>query len=203
MRGGGLFVVDGQHRLEAARLRGDLTDLPCVVNVSGGAAEEAKAFVAINRTRKPLARFDLFRADLEAGDSHALAVMAVITKAGLSLAPHTNTTAWRPGMIGNLGGILRAWAKDGPAAVGLGLEALALAFPDEVLRFAGTIFPGCSAVFAAHPDAPPAVLAKLLSVHGQPCLAEWVRERREALACKWDEAARVEIVSLWEEDEAA
>lgn len=29
--GGGLFVIDGQHRLEAARLRGDIPQLPCVV----------------------------------------------------------------------------------------------------------------------------------------------------------------------------
>src|SRR5947207_2595614 len=30
-QGGALYVIDGQHRLEAARQRGDIAQLPCVV----------------------------------------------------------------------------------------------------------------------------------------------------------------------------
>jgi ParB-like chromosome segregation protein Spo0J len=53
---GGLMVVDGQHRLEAARLRGDIEDLPCVVTAYRNAGDEAAAFVALNQQRRPLAR---------------------------------------------------------------------------------------------------------------------------------------------------
>jgi hypothetical protein len=59
---GGLYVVDGQHRLEAAKLRGDIQQLPCVISHFDSAAEEAASFVALNQQRRPLNRLQLFRA---------------------------------------------------------------------------------------------------------------------------------------------
>lgn len=64
---GSLWVVDGQHRLAAARLRPDIYDLPCVVVHSAAASDEAAMFVALNQQRRPLTALDLFRASLEAG----------------------------------------------------------------------------------------------------------------------------------------
>ena len=64
---GALYVVDGQHRLEAARLRRDLYDLPCSVYDFATTGDEADAFVAINQQRKPLGALDLFRAAVEGG----------------------------------------------------------------------------------------------------------------------------------------
>ena len=64
---GELYVVDGQHRLEAARLRGDLHDLPCSVYDFQFVAHEADAFVALNQQRKPLTRLDLFKGAVTGG----------------------------------------------------------------------------------------------------------------------------------------
>lgn len=91
-----LFVVDGQHRLAAARLRGDIGDLPCVVVSYGDAGGEAQAFVALNSRRRPLAALDLFRAALAAGDPEAATIDRLVTRAGLRLAPHL-TSPWRRG----------------------------------------------------------------------------------------------------------
>ena len=64
---GELYVVDGQHRLEAARMRGDLHDLPCSVYDFRLVSHEADAFVALNQQRKPLTRLDLFKGSVIGG----------------------------------------------------------------------------------------------------------------------------------------
>lgn len=143
------FVIDGQHRLAACRLRGDIAQLPCVVVEYTSAADEAASFVHLNQQRKPLSKLDLFKAALASEDDHARAIMAAINGAGLSLAPHMNATVWKPGMVSNIGGIERAWSKYGPLATREALECLSTAFAGEVLKYAGTIFPGIVAVCAA------------------------------------------------------
>lgn len=64
---GELYIVDGQHRWEAARLRRDLYDLPCSVYDFASVGDEATAFVALNQERKPLGALDLFKAAVEGG----------------------------------------------------------------------------------------------------------------------------------------
>jgi hypothetical protein len=139
---GSLMVVDGQHRLEAARLRGDLAHLPCVITRFGNAGDEAAAFVALNRQRRPLAKLDLFKAALAAGEAEETAIAAAISDAGLILAPHSNFVSWKPGMVSNIGGIHAAWREKGEHATRIALAALADGFAGAVLRYAGTIFPG-------------------------------------------------------------
>jgi hypothetical protein len=59
---GKLYVVDGQHRWAAAKLRGDVWQLPCVVRSFASTEEEAAAFVALNQERTPLTALQIFRA---------------------------------------------------------------------------------------------------------------------------------------------
>jgi hypothetical protein len=141
-----LFVIDGQHRLMAARLRGDIEQLPCVIVTYGSVAEEAAAFVQLNQQRKPLTRLDLFRAAVASGDAQASAIVAALTEAGLSLAPHGNYTAWKPGMVSHIGGIERSWTRDGPEVAGRALVALGHGFAGQVLRYGGTIYRGIARV---------------------------------------------------------
>lgn len=137
---GTLWVVDGQHRLAGARLRNDIYDLPCVVTAYDSMADEAASFVAMNQQRRPLNALDLFRAALAAGDDEATEVQALIVAAGLTLATHTNHTAWKPCMVSNIGGIRGAFRQHGKAAALAGLQALATAWPGAVLQYAGSIF---------------------------------------------------------------
>lgn len=50
----GKFVIDGQHRLAAARMRPDIPYLPCCIASYAGSADEARMFIAANRTRRPI-----------------------------------------------------------------------------------------------------------------------------------------------------
>lgn len=145
---GALYVIDGQHRLAAARLRRDIQMLPSVVVEYASAADEAASFVHLNQQRRPLGKLDLFKAAVASGDPQACAILEAMKDAGLSVAPHLTAAAWKPGMIGNIGGIESAWRNAGPTAATEALHALATAFAGEVLRYAGTIFPGIVAVCA-------------------------------------------------------
>lgn len=148
-----LFVIDGQHRLAAARLRGDIGQLPCVVVEYASPADEAASFVHLNRQRAPLNKLDIFRAAVASEDPEAKAILAAIEVAGLKVAPHSNYTAWKPGMISNIGGVERIWRSNGAAICSAALRAMAEAMEGQVLRYAGTIFPGIAAVCAVEMSA--------------------------------------------------
>lgn len=187
---GSLWVVDGQHRLAAARLRRDIYDLPCVIVPSGGLSDEAANFVALNSQRRKLSALDLFKAALASGDKDALAVMEAIEAAGLSLAPHFNHTCWKPGMVSNIGGILALQRKAGTAVVRRALGVLAQAFDGEVLRYCGTLFGGIGGVIANDPGTDDELLVMILQANSQ---AEWMTEigiAKATLDKRWPDAAR-------------
>lgn len=148
------FVIDGQHRLEAAKLRGDIQFLPCIISSFDSIAEEASCFVSVNTARKRVTPLDTFRAQLAAGDGRAVQVMAVIDAAGLSLAPHGNHISWRPRQIACVAGVRNAVARHGEAVAGAALADLAAAFPDEPLQYAGRILAGLYPLHASPPPRP-------------------------------------------------
>lgn len=145
---GKVYVVDGQHRLAAAKLRGDIDLLPCVVRHFANYEDEAAAFVALNQQRRPLSKLDLFKAALAGGDMEAAQIAQCLEANGLSLAKHTNYTAWKPGELAIVGGLQRCYRVHGIQVLDVSLAALAAAFHGQVLQYAGSIFPGVEAVVA-------------------------------------------------------
>lgn len=175
-REGRLFVVDGQHRLAAAKLRGDIQQLPCLIEEFSDVAEEAALFNDLNDKRRPVSAIDKFRAAVVAGDAECIAIGAALDRAGLALAPHTNPTCWKAGQIANIGGIRSAWKTHGAAATELALTLMADAFKGQVLAYAGTIFPGLAAVCAGRSGEDviaDAQLTRLIAVLGQRTQEQW------------------------------
>ena len=175
-RDGRLFVVDGQHRLAAAKLRGDIQQLPCLIEEFADVAEEARLFNDLNDKRRPVSAIDKFRAALVAGDADCMAIGAALERAGLALAPHSNPTFWKPGQIANIGGIRAAWKSHGPTATELALTLMANAFKGQVLSYAGTIFPGLVAVCAgptSEGGISDAALTRLIAVLPSQPQEEW------------------------------
>lgn len=145
---GSLWVVDGQHRLFAAKMRGDIPHLPCVVSRYASLSDEAAAFVSINQLRKPLGKVDLFRAALAAGDDEAASIGCLVAGAGLTIAPHSNYTAWKPGMLFCVPGIQRAYRSIGGKATATALLLLARGFEGQILQFAGQMLEGLFGIAA-------------------------------------------------------
>lgn len=99
-RGGEYWVIDGQHRVLAAKRRSDITHLPCVVFQTEGVKQEAIAFLDLNTGRKPVSSIGKFKAMLAAGDEAASTVhrvledLGVTTKATASKGKELKSVAW-------------------------------------------------------------------------------------------------------------
>jgi hypothetical protein len=82
-RDGGLWVIDGQHRLMAAMRRSDISKLPCIVFSTVSIKEEAKGFLSSNGNRKPVGAIGKFKAMNVAGDASAIYVSQKLDSLGL------------------------------------------------------------------------------------------------------------------------
>jgi hypothetical protein len=149
---GRLFVVDGQHRLRAAALRGDVYQLPCVIVAHDGEADEARAFVALNQQRKPLTPFALFMAAIAAGDEEAVTIDRLVRAAGLRLTGAAGLAARKPGWIDCTTAIQRVFRRHGERPVVRTLEQLGKVFGGEVLRSSSTFFTAIAALVATEGD---------------------------------------------------
>lgn len=175
---GQMMVIDGQHRLAAARMRGDIDQLPCTILHHTSAAEEAASFVALNQMRRPLNGLEVFRAAVASGDAEAAAIKAAVEKSGLVIATHTNNASYKPGEIGNIGGLRKAWRTHGPNVTAKALRVMATAFAGQKILYAGTTFPGIVAVLAARPKIAACDLAQALSARGQSAIYSEVMKVR-------------------------
>lgn len=84
-RDGVFYVIDGQHRLLAARKRADISELPCLVFDEMTEVKEAQAFLDVNKNRSVMRAHDTHNAAAVAGDELAAYVNRVIEETGLSL----------------------------------------------------------------------------------------------------------------------
>lgn len=184
---GGLYVVDGQHRLAAARLRADVWQLPCVVRSFDSKEQEAAAFVALNQERRPLSRLQIFKAALAAGDFEASQIVVAVEEAGLSIATTTNLDTVPPGGLSNVGGLQNCYRVHGLQVLTASLDVLAQSFKGQILRYAGTIFPGIVAIVATELESDASftegeTFGLLTEMIGGVEQVQWVKDLNTALA---------------------
>lgn len=202
---GTLFVIDGQHRLAAARLRGDIQQLPAMVKEYASAADEAATFVHMNQQRRPLSPLQVFHAAVASKDSEACAIVTAIEAAGLQLVRTTNLETSPPGSITNVGGLQKAWRRSGAKVTAEALRVLAAAFAGEKLIYAGTIFPGIVAVCqdelrhgGAFTPARFAMFTAALGKAGQPGLRQAILQAKaSAPNLNYGSAAAEAVRGLW------
>lgn len=139
-RDGRLYVIDGQHRLEAAKLRGDIAHMPVVVFDFDDPKAEAELFVQANRSRRQMSKLDDFHAAVVAGDLKAVATDEVVTSAGLTVGRIQAWQYWKPGEVVFVTAIQRALHSQGKAVVEQALRIIARAFDGLVLVGVGAIF---------------------------------------------------------------
>lgn len=84
---GKYYVMEGQHRLEAALRRSDIKELPCIVFELASVAQEAEGFIDANTKRKAVDALSKHLAGLVAKDPRSLRLEAAINGSGLTLLP--------------------------------------------------------------------------------------------------------------------
>lgn len=139
-RDGGLYIIDGQHRWEAARMRGDIPHLPCAVGNYTGSAEEAALFVAANRHRVRVNPLDMWRAAVTAGDAATIALDRMVASAGLSIAQHPAHQQLKPGELLCTKALYTALRLHGEDKVGKALVVIGGAFREQVITHSGLLF---------------------------------------------------------------
>ncbi len=127
---GSLFVIDGQHRWNGAKARGDIPHLPCVVIPAIAREEEAKTFVNLNTARQRLSQVEIFNGMLAASDPDALAMVKLLDETGWSLTRHNNSANYKPGELGCAPMLVRQVRAIGEAPVRNALTALREAYRD-------------------------------------------------------------------------
>jgi hypothetical protein len=178
---GGLYVVDGQHRLQAAKLRGDIWQLPCVVTSFATAADEAASFVALNQQRRPLNRLQIFKAALAAGDGEATIINEALAASEMWVGTSNDLNIQKPGAMTCIGALEGCLRSHGEAALISALSILRQAFEGQVLRYAGTMFPGIAGIVAAEIAADPKFALSdrfelMVEMVGGAQQSEWVAE---------------------------
>lgn len=147
-----LFVVDGQHRLEAARIRGDIVQLPCVIFHPGDPADEAAVFVELNQARRPLTAYALYNAALTSGDERAIALAGLLRDAGLAFTGAADPERMKPGQINNVGTVRKWHERNGDRRTRVVLTAIGTAFRGQVIKISGSLFMGVAGVVLDHDE---------------------------------------------------
>lgn len=124
---GGLYaIIDGQHRVHAARMAG-IESVPCQV-VHMTRAEQAAAFAAVNGEVTKVTAWQVFKAALAAGEGWAVDAASAATEAGCQLMT-SNVSSWtkQPKQIYAVSGFRRVLASHGRDSVIAALAAIARA----------------------------------------------------------------------------
>lgn len=149
-RDGSLFVVDGQHRLEAARHRGDIAQLPCVIVHPADPADEAAAFVALNQRRRPLTAFAMYNGALAAGDEAAIQLQRLLDKHRLSFSGAADIKNLKPGQLNNIATVRKWHGLRGDGLTDTLLCCIGRAFAEHVITIPTLLFMGSAAVVLEH-----------------------------------------------------
>jgi len=119
---GKFYVIDGQQRLEAAKIA-DVKKIRCMIFlVDGKPATEAHLFSKINKERTSLKPYDLYKSDLVTGVEDAVLVDDICSKLDYEVMPKGGSTNGRSVICIQK---MRHWAKRDPQIFEDGMEVAA------------------------------------------------------------------------------
>lgn len=140
-------IVDGQHRATAAALCG-VEKVPCQI-VEALRGEQAAAFRAINGNTTRPHTIQLFHAAVTAGETCALQVVQVCTRAGVRVARSLGPCRDRETF--SVGAIRKGIERHGEATVELALKMIVHSGDGAAIELTRTIVVAVIEVLAANP----------------------------------------------------
>lgn len=201
----GFVVVDGQHRVEAARLHPAIDRIPCSVVTLPDQAAEVETFIAINGARMTVHAQHLLKARLAAGDTAASTIMEVCRRAGVQIAGRGRLGGLLPGRTQAAGKIeicIRRFRADAVVEALLALQAAA----GERTNQLGAVAIGAACRLVHELEAGWDRDRFVRAVRGRP-VEDWVHEARpfafgmggidKAVAAAWKTAFDAQPVSIF------
>lgn len=187
--GGRFNVVDGQHRLEAAKRLPHVQDLPCFISDAKDVREQARLFVSINQARVNVTPVQVFWAQVLAGDEEATGIVNAAKRAGVKIMRYVRIkTAMAPHETLALGALRKLYRGElGPQPGGAPmvtdiLKLMREAYPDKPGQLGGHYI-GAVARVLANQVKRPVMLETLRRTdsHQMSIEAAKLREKNEEL----------------------
>jgi hypothetical protein len=150
---GSLWVVDGQQRIEALRIRGSHKWVRCEVFASKGPEHEAEVFKNVNKNRTQLQPLQLFHAMLTAGDEHCWKIKDLVEKHGFTIPKggiDHNTAEQRAKQFKAVAMLSRVLTRYEEAGIDFVLSTIAKVWPDDPLRTKGEVIGGLGIFWKNH-----------------------------------------------------
>ncbi len=94
-RAGLYYVIDGGHRLLAARSRTDIGKLPCIVFQTEDIKQEAEGYLNANTQRRPMSAVEKFKALVITGDAAACKIAELLASANFEITSVTSAHSIR------------------------------------------------------------------------------------------------------------
>lgn len=140
-------VIDGQHRLEAAKRHPLIDSLPCYIIDAPDVAKQAAIFVAVNSRRIALTSLQQFHAAVAARQPEAMAAAGLCADAGVRILKAPPSSNIPPRSIISPFALLKMVRQVGRPAVATAIKVLAETHPETLNAFrAPTIAALCRVV---------------------------------------------------------
>jgi hypothetical protein len=174
-RDGSFFVLDGQHRLAAARLAG-VPELAATVYDDLTPAAEARLFVELNTLRVRPSAMDIFRARLHAGDEVAQSVLRAATASDVRIDIDRKSGGNRgSGVTRAIGALMATHAAGGESLVRETLTCLRTAWPEERQALEAVPIFGVASFILTYRDHPRYDFARLARKLGEVSTGVFLR----------------------------
>lgn len=193
-----LYIIDGQHRWAAAKMRADIPHLPAMISRFETSIAEAKFFVAVNTARRQPSALDRFHAQCVAGDEESLAIRSIVEEIGLRVGRSNHKIHDRE--VCCVAIMRRLYRQYGAVLLQAALVDMAEAWPGEGLRCANELLPGIVLLLnGANEHFDPDEFIKMLSEREQ---SDWIIGAREVMdespdATYPDEVFRNHLLSFY------
>lgn len=190
-RNDAIAILDGQHRWEGARRRGDVAELPTLVVKTASVAEQAALFLSLNRDRVAVQPIQQFWSAVVANEPMAVAIKRVCDSAGVTIAK-VQTGTHPPLITSAIGTIRTAIARYGEDKALVALKCMVDAYPKAAGAFSGALM---GAVFQmVGSGVPPARLAAILSTKDPKAIVVESRVARHQASAKESLATTTERI---------
>jgi hypothetical protein len=140
-------VVEGQHRIEAARHVG-IEQVPAIIVEHDETQSEADSFIAINRDRLSVTSIEQYWAGLTAGHAETVALSAVLKAAGCDIVPAPGHH--RPNLTSAVTAIDRCIKRYGEGPTRRALLTVRTAWPNDAKSLRGTLITALARIIRAN-----------------------------------------------------
>jgi hypothetical protein len=128
-------VIDGQHRLEAAKKHPQIDSLPCYIIDAPDVAKQAEIFVAVNSRRIGLTSLQQFHAAVAAKQREAMEAFGVCRNAGVVILKTPPSYDIPPKSVLSPNTLLKMLRQVGRPAVATAIKLLADTHPETLNAF--------------------------------------------------------------------